>query len=538
MIKVKKLYSLILFLAVVTPLLVRAQLYPSQAVFTLSPPFPIYLSDYANPNANNLSVRLIYRDQTIGTRNIKLKFSITGQNFQASNISANVRMPEFTITAGQPLLLNQSDIYPYFLAENLDIPPSLYSQPLPEGMYTFGVEILDAFSNRPISGVLSSVPYWFVVNDPPIINLPLNGSKIMVTNPQNVVFQWTPRHKQATFMEYEFTLTEIIKPEGFDGNMQQLFFSQPPYYQTITNNTTLLFGPGEPPLIEGRHYMARIQARAKKGFEQIGIFRNDGFSEVINFQYTNPVSQLIEIQDNITERITINTDRENYFTPEYNQIIKQTQKPLLKAPGTLMLEKYYENDKKLKINDTLRIVDLAMVLVANNQVAANISIPDFGTKVVKLFFNDSLKVNSKNEVNFGGLNLYPTLNKIALDDSIKSKIVPNKTINNKPSLFGSLLLLEEAKMTNNITYHQIRALAMKSTGEIREINLKLNAFLAYLKDKTSLMARIINNYQANLVFKDLNLKISQEKKQTDQNIKNLQEFLKNMILIIKIIIQI
>ncbi len=167
-----------------------------------------------------------------------------------------------------------------------------------------------------------------------------------------------------------------------------------------------------------------------------------------------------------------------------------------------------------------------LTLTTDSYLSASISIPDFGNKVIRLYFNDSLKVNQRNEIANGGLNLYPTDNKVILKDSLLPKNLSLKLLNNRPSLFGSLLLLEEAKSNNNKIYHEIRALALKSPNEIREINLKLNAFLAYLKDKATLMDKILKNYEQNLIFKDINLKLVQEKKQTSENVDNLQEFLR------------
>ena len=222
----------------------NAQVFPAEALFTLTPPFPVYLSDYAKPSGNNISVRLLFRDFNLGTRNIRLRFSISGQNFVVSNLPNNINLPQFSLTAGVPLNLSQADIYAYFLAENLDISPNQYGQAFPEGVYKFGVEIIDALTNRPLSGVLASPPFWFVVNEPPFLNLPLNNAKIIASNPQNVIFQWTPRTKQAASIEYEFSLTELFVPFGFEGNLQNIFLSQPAYYQTTTTNTTLLYGHG------------------------------------------------------------------------------------------------------------------------------------------------------------------------------------------------------------------------------------------------------------------------------------------------------
>ncbi len=499
----------------------KAQLYPAEAIFNLSPPFPVYLSDYANPMGNNISLRLLYRDFNIGTRTVKLRFSLIGQNIQISNLPSIQNLPEFTITAGSPLNISQAELYPYFLQENLDISPQIYAQALPEGLYRFGVEIIDSESNRAISGQLLSMPYWFVVNEPPIINLPTNNSKVQVLNPQNLIFQWVPRTKQAAAIEYEFTLTELFVPDAFEGNLQNLFLSQPPYFQSTTRNTTLLYGPAEPPLIENRYYGVRVQAKARKGLETVGIFRNEGYSEIFTFQYGNAVNPLSEIQQNVTEKSTIDMDAENYLTG-FNTLISQKDLP---ATATTAQNTGLKLSQKFNLGDSLRLADLWFTVAGPDYLSTSISVPNFGTKTIKLYPTDSLVVTNKNELQSRGLNTLPLGYTLTLKDSLKSLIVP-KQIVNKPNLFGSLLLLEDAKNTNNNVYHDIRAHAIRKPNEIRELNLKLNGYLVLLRDKATLMDRILSNYSNSLVFDEVNPIISREKKKNEANINNIQAFLK------------
>ncbi|GAB3954019.1 hypothetical protein GCM10028805_38750 [Spirosoma harenae] len=277
----------IVFIVVLLSLLQegRAQHFPVQATFYSKPPYPIKLSDYANPLGQNLSLKVILRDLNLGPTQVYFKFSITSNRASFSNRPQPGNVPMFTLTPGIVQTFTQADFGRYFTWENLGISPTVYSQPLGEDIYNFSVEILDVLTNKSLSGAVTLPPVWLVVNDPPILSLPANQGFVKTQNPQNTIFQWLPRHRQANAVEYDFVLTELLVPANYNGNLQNLFLSQPPYYQATTTNTTILFGPAMPPLIPGRTYGFRVRARAKMGFEDVGIFRNDGYSEIFIFTY-------------------------------------------------------------------------------------------------------------------------------------------------------------------------------------------------------------------------------------------------------------
>jgi hypothetical protein len=497
-----------------------AQYYPAEAFFNLSPPFPVYLSDYANPMGNNVALRLVFRDFNLGTRQVRLKLCVQGQNFQTCSLPG-VLLPEYTITAGVPLLLQQADLYQYFLPQNLDLNPVAYAQAMPEGIYRFTVQVIDAQSGRSISSELQSVPYWFTVNDPPIINLPQNNSKVMVQYPQNLVFQWAARSKQASAVEYEFSITELTVPVDFEGNLQNIFLSQPPYYQIITNTSTLLYGPGEPPLIEGRQYAVRVQARAKKGLEQIGIFRNNGYSEVTVFQYKTDKPALAEIQQTVTVSKSLLTDTENYLVGEYGQIVKQNEVEFGRESTKRILP-----NNRLSLNDTLSMADLTGTLVSENQVQFAVSLPEFGTKTLRYYLTDDFKINIRNEIINGGLNTIPTQISLKIDSTKLQNTKATANLVNKPSLFGALLLLHDAKVRNNNAYHDLRSHALKAPNEIRELNVKLNAYMVLLKDKLNLIDKVLRNYNGTVVFAEISPALLRIKKQEETNIANLTDFLR------------
>lgn len=262
-----------------------AQHFPVQATFYAKPPYPINLSDYANPLGQSLSLKVILRDLNLGPTQVYFKFSVTGGGLSLSNPPRLGSQPVFTLTPGFVQTFTQADFGRYFNWEYLGVSPLVYAKPLVEGIYAFSVEVMDVLTNTSLSGAVPLPPVWLVVNDPPLLTFPANQSLVKILNPQNTVFQWMPRQRQANAVEYDFVLTELIVPANYGGNLQNLFLAQPPYYKTTTTNTTLLFGPGMPPLIPGRTYGFRVRARARMGFDDVGIFRNDGYSEIFTFTY-------------------------------------------------------------------------------------------------------------------------------------------------------------------------------------------------------------------------------------------------------------
>ncbi|MVM36653.1 hypothetical protein GO730_01485 [Spirosoma sp. HMF3257] len=266
--------------------LVAQQLFPVNATVLVYPPYPVYLTDYANTFNNSFQLQLLLRDIELGSRQVTLKIQLNqqGGNSIQSRYPA-VGVPVTELVSGVPVILRQADLAPYFQPQNLNLSPNAYSQPLTEGIYTMSVTVYDLLTGKQLSAVQSSAPFWVVISDPPLLNLPENNGFVVEQTPQNLLFQWTPRTKQATSVEYDFTLTELIGVNGFSGNLQNLFLAQPPYFTTTTPTTSFLYGPAYPPLIRGRIYGYRVRARAKRGLEEIGIFRNDGYSEIRFFMY-------------------------------------------------------------------------------------------------------------------------------------------------------------------------------------------------------------------------------------------------------------
>lgn len=278
----KNIIITILFL--ITGITTIAQTYPVQAIPQVMQPPAVYLSDYANTNntTDRIKLQLLMTDLTVLNREVKLKLYIEGNGIKAQSKDFVIGALPLFLEGGIPLQLGTIDLAPYFEKQNLKgISAGAYANTLPDGLYQFCFEVYDVLSGNVISRKACTNVLVFL-NDPPFLNLPENQANIDAVNPQNILFQWTPRHINVSNVEYEFSLVEIhdnmMSPEA-------VFMSSPPIYQTTVQTTTLLYGLIEPQLIEGTRYAWRVKAQAKDGVDEIGMFKNNGYSEIFSFTY-------------------------------------------------------------------------------------------------------------------------------------------------------------------------------------------------------------------------------------------------------------
>jgi hypothetical protein len=266
----------------------RAQLYPVQTTLQLTPPYSVYLSDYASPGNDKLRLIMVQRDVSKPSYQVRLSFSIelNGQNILRT--SQNFNPGPIVLDPGIPMIISGLELQPYLDSRNLDFfgySREKYEQTkaLPEGNYQICVTAYDF--RRPdvaVSDVACSF-YWLAKNEPPIINQPFCGSDIPIQNPQQILFSWLPRNTSSpgsvNETEYEFSLYEI-RPQGRNPN--DVVLSSKPIFETTTEATQLVYGPAGPILLKDLTYAWRVQAIDKKGRDQ---FRNSGYSEVCTFSY-------------------------------------------------------------------------------------------------------------------------------------------------------------------------------------------------------------------------------------------------------------
>lgn len=272
-----------------------AQVYPLQVTTTITPPYTPYLSDYVAPGAQKLMVQVSVNDPTLENYQCRFRVTIEGLNITLRTKEHMVVPPVTLQGGGVPQIFYGEDLIDYFKADNLDfsgLSRNDYgrSGKLPEGVYRISIEVLDYHRGTVVSNKGATM-VWMVLNDPPLLNLPRDGSKVEAIDPVTIPFSWTPRQtgspNSAFSTEYTFRLVEVW-PDGRNPNDAMLVST--PLYETTTNMNALVYGPAEPALIPGRTYAWQVQAKAvTMGAEPHDLFRNEGKSEVYTFRFGDEV---------------------------------------------------------------------------------------------------------------------------------------------------------------------------------------------------------------------------------------------------------
>lgn len=313
--KLVKEIALICVLAIAAGTALRAQTYPVQVNTQIVPPFSPYLSDYTAVGAQRFMANIRMIDPTLPEYRCRLRITIEGVGITIRTKQTFVPQPLVLPGGGEPLQVYGEDLVDYFNPNNLDFTGFSRAQyakgaKLPDGVYRFTVEVLDYNRGTVVSNKGTTVA-WIILNDPPLLNLPRNDTKVRILDPTNIPFTWTPRHtgspNAAFTTEYIFRLVEIWPNTR---NPYDAFLSQQPLYEVTTNSTQVVYGPAEPALIPGRKYAWQVQA---KDVESRDLFKNQGKSEVFVFQFgdalgapeglylqtANPTSLVVRWEQNV-----------------------------------------------------------------------------------------------------------------------------------------------------------------------------------------------------------------------------------------------
>jgi hypothetical protein len=277
-----------LLLTIISCTLSHAQTYPVQISTQLVPPFSGYLPDYASPGNDNLRFFITLTDFSLPSYDVKLKFSLSGNNVSIQSKPWYYAGP-ITLEPGVPLMLTGTDLSGMLNSANLDysgitLPQYNQSKVLPEGFYTIEVTAYD-FANPlpiPVSNI-GTTQAWMMLCDPPLTNLPACASEVPTSQAQFVAFSWSPLNMasptSALGTEYLFELWEVMPPNN---NPNNVVLATAPIYTTTTNLTMITYGITEPPLQVGWTYVWRVRAYDLEGR---ALFRNNGCSQICTFTY-------------------------------------------------------------------------------------------------------------------------------------------------------------------------------------------------------------------------------------------------------------
>lgn len=313
--KARKAFLFVLFAFCLMPFSFSAPK-PVTVIVSLSPPYSPFLNEYGSSGVDKLQVSLIVNDSRLLNHPGKLQMLIehvgSGIVMRTSEYAA---IAPIMLTGNVTEVFNGFDLNKYFLAQNnvfTGFDQSQYMQTgrIPDGQYRIGFRVVDA--QRP-EIVLSNTAYtqagWFVLNDPPQINLPRNKEKVRVNDLQNVKLEWFPRHlgslNAAFATSYQIELFAIRIP-GMNPN--QVAMSMQPDFTDVTNRTSYNLTNDKYLLEPGVEYAYRIKAMAGDG--QLTLFQNDGYSEVFSFIYGSlcPETENVSAQTLGTYKVEITWD--------------------------------------------------------------------------------------------------------------------------------------------------------------------------------------------------------------------------------------
>jgi hypothetical protein len=281
----KIILYLVLFLSAFT---IKAQVNdPVQISAQLVPPYSTVVNDYYS--ADKLKIMLLNRDVSRPSVTVRLRMTIESQSVKIrtrEDMAASFQT--FNLSNGSPYFVAANELASYFNADNLDFTGALSQQQyvetgkLPEGLYSFCFEAVEVNTGLVVSRKTCGFA-WMTLSDPPLLNMPANNNDVSAISPQNVIFNWTPRHTSspnAAFqVNYELSIVEIreenVTPE-------QAFLIFDPIFRDKTDVTTFLVDDQKLQLQKGKRYAWRVKAISSSGD---GAFRNNGYSEIFSFIY-------------------------------------------------------------------------------------------------------------------------------------------------------------------------------------------------------------------------------------------------------------
>lgn len=272
--------------------------YPANVNPIVNAPYSAYISDYIEPGSQRFIGNVLFNDFNETSWTFKLKLTI-----QSANVSLQTR-PGFTpsvpitVTPGQPYQFSGSEWSEYFNFANLnvkgDVNTIINSGRLPEGRYSFCLQVLDYDTGDPLSDEICS-QIWIQLMDPPRVISPVCGSVIDPATTTQFPVTWqsfNTVNPNGNNVEYQLTIWELLEV-GADplsavanGQALQVFQSSP------LINTYFSYGPTQPILDIGKTYIYGVQALDQDGKS---YYKNFGQSEYCYFHYGYPLGGKIDL---------------------------------------------------------------------------------------------------------------------------------------------------------------------------------------------------------------------------------------------------
>ena len=282
----------------------HAQLYPVTATLQIE---PSSIAGFANLAGYGnyqypLELELTLNDLSIPERRVGLKVSMqrSGLDLLKSNDAGGA---EVVLESGIPKWISGEVLAHFFQPHQISAAyGAIFTAPFPEGHYTICVEVIDKLSDKTLSG-RSCVSFYASRQEPPVLLMPENNSKLMVRTPQGILFQWMPRHAVNPDLRYRFRLAEIW---DHTQDPQAAFLSTPPIFETVTTHNSFLFDLNAVPLLENKRYAWQVTVVSGQGELPVTNFSNRGESEIWWFDHVAPCQGVTDVVHLVKGRHQVN----------------------------------------------------------------------------------------------------------------------------------------------------------------------------------------------------------------------------------------
>ncbi len=266
---------------------VAAQTLPIKLVITVTPPYPVSVSYYADhPQQVVMQIMNLSRQE----QSFRLVGSINGLDNNVKVVAKDRGASGvITLNSLESRLLSVSEIQDLFDARKLVFTGINYRRTqiddgLPEGNYTVCAYAVDAArTNLQVSEETCSNTFPVTNLEPPILISPAADAQLPVLPVQNILFTWTRPASAPVSTEFTVRMVEVVGTMNPNQAMQSA--TVPAFFEKTVTSNTLLYGPADPPLVPGRKYAIMVTARDPM---RRAVFRNEGRSAVQTFVYAAP----------------------------------------------------------------------------------------------------------------------------------------------------------------------------------------------------------------------------------------------------------
>lgn len=273
--------------------------HPADVTPILGTPYTLFLSEYAEPGNNHLTATVLFNDFNEPQWDFRFRLTIESNDIRLTTSPNFIPSAPITVTPGVPVRISSEDWAPYFDYNNLIIEGQSRNQlirtgRIPEGFYSFCLEVLD-YQTGDVLSRKSCTSAWIQLNETARMISPQCGKFIDPKNVQ-IPIQWqlfntqSPNASMGT--THQLTIWEMLDGTAdplsvvANGQALQVFQSEP------QSSTTYIYGPADPMLELGKHYVFRVQSFDPEGKD---TFKNNGYSEFCHFYYGWPDGGKIDL---------------------------------------------------------------------------------------------------------------------------------------------------------------------------------------------------------------------------------------------------